>query len=179
MIIAGTGHRPDKLGGYTDRVFDRVVLLAEHELKRIRPEAVISGMALGWDQALAQAAVNLKIAFHAYVPFRGQQSRWPRESQARYNSLMQKANEVEIICEGDYASWKMGRRNEAMVDDSDAVLALWNGTSGGTANCVYYAKRQRKPLYNCWDTYVKGVLQGNLPLAPRRTSQDDFDHTFG
>jgi hypothetical protein len=30
MIIAGTGHRPDKLGGYGDEVFNKLVSLAKN-----------------------------------------------------------------------------------------------------------------------------------------------------
>ena len=33
-----------------------------------------------------------------------------------------------------------------MVDRSDFVLAFWNGTKGGTGNCVEYAKKQGKPV---------------------------------
>lgn len=55
MIVAGTGHRPNKLGGYGDDVFERLVALARTYLWHMEPWHVISGMALGWDQALAQA----------------------------------------------------------------------------------------------------------------------------
>jgi uncharacterized phage-like protein YoqJ len=158
IILAGTGHRPDKLGGYNQAVWDRVYKLAYDELKRIRPDVVISGMALGWDQCLAQAAIDHKIPMHAYVPFEGQEKAWLRESQTRYWALRRAATQVKIVCEGDYASWKMGKRNQAMVNDCTHVLALWNGSSGGTANCVYYAKSQRRPIHNCWDKYVGNVL---------------------
>lgn len=33
-----------------------------------------------------------------------------------------------------------------MVDLSDKVIAVWNGKSGGTANCVKYAKTVDKPI---------------------------------
>ena len=36
----------------------------------------------------------------------------------------------------------MQRRNEYMVDKADTLIAVWNGTSGGTANCVKYAKKK-------------------------------------
>ena len=31
--------------------------------------------------------------------------------------------------------------NGWMVDNSDAVIAVWNGTAGGTANTVDYARK--------------------------------------
>jgi uncharacterized phage-like protein YoqJ len=165
IILAGTGHRPDKLGGYGSAVTKRTYSLALSELKRIRPDIVISGMALGWDQALMQAAIDLKIEAHAYVPFKGQENKWPLHQKLYYDSLLTGASKVKFICEGDYAAWKMGVRNERMVRDCTHVLALWNGSSGGTAHMIMAAKRENRPVHNCWDTYVNGVLQRNLELV--------------
>jgi hypothetical protein len=46
----------------------------------------------------------------------------------------------------------MQKRNEAMVNDSNAVLALWNPEkrSGGTWNCVAYAAGVGKEIINFW-----------------------------
>jgi len=90
IILAGTGHRPNKLGGYGQDVFNDLVRLAEIGLTKYAPTYVISGMALGWDQALAQAAVNLAVPFHAYVPFDGMDSKWPKSSQKYFHSLLAK-----------------------------------------------------------------------------------------
>lgn len=151
-IISVTGHRPNKLGGYNN--FDKLVWFAECELKLIFPAGVITGMALGWDQAIAQAALNLNIPFLAAVPFQGQESIWPEQSKKFYRELLSKAASVEIISEGFYSSDKMQIRNKWMVDNSMKLLALWNGSSGGTANCVAYAKSKHKPIINCWDNWL-------------------------
>ncbi|MBD2505253.1 hypothetical protein H6G83_32415 [Anabaena azotica FACHB-119] len=52
-IIAATGHRPTKLGGYSPAVLSRLTDLATAYFERISPTQVISGMALGWDTAIA------------------------------------------------------------------------------------------------------------------------------
>lgn len=156
MIIAGTGHRPDKLGGYTAALDMRLQVLAMRALREHAPALVVSGMALGWDVALASAAVRLDIPFIAAIPFEGQESRWPESSQYRYRQLLKQAAGVEIVCTGGYAGWKMQRRNEWMVGlvDADGVmLALWNGSDGGTANCVRYAERVGKPVVNLWHEF--------------------------
>lgn len=155
MIIAGTGHRPDKLGGYSDAVFKRLVALATASLRRYQPTLVISGMALGWDQALTRAALNLDIPVHAYIPFEGQESKWPEANQDKYHMLLALCAEKIICCKGFYASWKMQRRNEMMVDACDSVLALWNGSSGGTANCLAYVHHQGKSYINVWKSWEK------------------------
>ncbi len=39
----------------------------------------------------------------------------------------------------------MQKRNEWMVDNCDMLVAVWDGTDGGTYNCIDYAKRMKKP----------------------------------
>lgn len=37
-------------------------------------------------------------------------------------------------------------RNQWMVDRADQVIGIWDGTSGGTANCLEYATSKNKPI---------------------------------
>lgn len=150
MIIAATGHRPDKLGGYSDAIAEKLMRLAWGALLSERPEGVISGMALGWDTAVARAAIMLGIPLIAAVPFKGQEHQWPALAQYDYRKLLARAARVEIISLGDYSARAMQRRNEWMVDESNRLLALWDGSSGGTANCVAYAGRKDREVINLW-----------------------------
>lgn len=154
MIVCGTGHRPDKLGGYSKSVFEDLVSLASWWLVRNEIGHVISGMALGWDQALAVAAIRHGIPVAAYIPFEGQESRWPEASQTYYRKILKKCHRIHIVCSGGYSAAAMQTRNERMVDDSDVVLALWDGSSGGTGNCVRYAVRKKARIVNLWDVYT-------------------------
>lgn len=151
MVIAGTGHRPDKLGGYTNQVHLNLVEVAETALKQISVTSVISGMAMGWDMALAQAAINLGIPLIAAVPFKGQEQAWFEKTQKYYKYLLSKASEVVIVSEGDYSNAKMQIRNEWMVDNCDLIFSMYNGdTSGGTYNCIEYAKKKEKTNINLY-----------------------------
>ena len=38
----------------------------------------------------------------------------------------------------------MQKRNEYMVDNSDYVIAVWNGKPSGTENTVKYANKKNK-----------------------------------
>jgi uncharacterized phage-like protein YoqJ len=154
-IIAGTGHRPNKLGGYSDKVFYRLVDLAKASLAQYKPDIVISGMALGWDQALAEAATRLKIPFIAAVPFIGQENSWPEDSQDYYMELLDQASEIITVSDGGYHPRKMQLRNIWMVDRSEKILALWDGSRGGTFNCVQYALSKKKPVINMWNSWMK------------------------
>lgn len=62
-----------------------------------------------------------------------------------------------MVCSGRYAPEKMQRRNEWMVDHCTEVVALWDGTPGGTANCLRYANQPaiERPVVNLWPEFVK------------------------
>lgn len=155
MIVAGTGHRPHKLGGYGSDVQERLVRLAAKALLFYGATRVISGMALGWDMALAEAAVRLGLPFEAYIPFKGQDSKWPPASQQQYRELLAKAERVVTCSPGGYSAAAMQVRNERMVDDCEFLLALWDGTSGGTGNCMRYARSVGRKGANCWTAWSK------------------------
>jgi len=148
MIISGTGHRPQKLGGFTipNKTFNYVCKAAEEILIKERPDKIITGMALGWDTWLAQISHKLGVPFIAAIPFIGQESMWPNASKELYRELLTKSFEVVIVSDGGYSPQKMMARNEWMVDHSDKVLAVWDGTNGGTGNCVRYAQKIGKEI---------------------------------
>lgn len=146
MKLAITGHRPDKLGGYGPSPKQASIrMLMETTFMEMNPEAVICGMALGADQWAAEVCNDLHIPWIAAIPFKGQESKWPAESQARYHALLTAARDIHFVCEPGYAIWKLHKRNEWMVDNADVVLAIWDGSEGGTAGCVKYATKQNKP----------------------------------
>ena len=159
MIFSVTGHRPDKLLNYGEKAERRLKEFAITVVKELtfRPtDKMITGMALGWDTAIAEACIELNIPFIAAVPFKGQEGKWPEQSQKKYRELLTKASEIKYVCEDGYAAWKMHKRNSWMVDNSEAVIALWNGDeTGGTANCVNYAREKGKEIYNFWKDFEK------------------------
>lgn len=150
MIIAATGHRPDKLGGYGYKTERKLLSLALVYLEHERPEKVITGMALGWDTAIAMAAYCLSIPFIAAVPFTGQHYKWDPEHIRRYHEILTAAEAVHTITAGGYSTQAMEIRNRWMVDHADRMVALWDGSGGGTGNCVRYAKRKKVEIDNLW-----------------------------
>lgn len=148
MIVSFTGHRPNKLGGYNlpNPTYLHVCKQIHKVLREINPDKVISGMALGVDQWAANIALRLGLPLVAAVPFVGQEKAWPEKSQKIFNILLGKASEYHIVSEGDYTAQKMQIRNEWMVDRADTVIAVWDGTPGGTGNCVKYAESKFKKI---------------------------------
>lgn len=149
MKIAFTGHRPDKLGGYNlpNPVYIHVCQEIDKTLKELKPEKVITGMALGIDQWAASIAYKLKIPYLAAIPFESQECKWPEKSQKTYRMLRKLASEEVIVSEGGYAAHKMQIRNEWMVNNCDILIAIYNGDkSGGTYNCIEYAESINKKI---------------------------------
>lgn len=105
-------------------------------------EKGISGVALGWDTHWAMVCIRLGIPLTCAVPFQGQENMWNQSSQKLYHWILSKATEIVYVCEKGYAPWKMQKRNEWMVNNSDALLAGWDGSSGGTLNCYRYAAEE-------------------------------------
>lgn len=160
MKVTVTGHRPNKLGGYTLPVYERLTRFAMAQIEELKqaPTIVNTGMAQGWDMAVAYACYRMKIPYHAWVPFEGQELLWSDPDQAWYIKLLMKADQTTICCPGSYHSSKMMKRNQMMVDDlgtDGMVLALFNGTGGGTGNCVHYAKHAGHTVKNVWGEWVK------------------------
>jgi uncharacterized phage-like protein YoqJ len=156
MVVAFTGHRPDKLGGYRlpnpvqTRVETALRRRLEQLLKAHRDLLCLSGMALGVDQWAAAACIELGVPFKAFVPFIGQESMWPEPAQRRYRHLIERASSVLLLREAPpgygAAPRLLQKRNEAMVDRCELLLAVWDGSPGGTANCVRYAEAIGKPV---------------------------------
>jgi len=153
MKIMVTGHRPNKLWGYDLANTQWCKLrnkLKELLLKEGCTEA-ITGMALGVDTVFAQAVLELKeeghgIKLHCAIPCLNHSCKWVPKSIAMYNHILEQADTVKIVTEIEYQPWLMQKRNEYMVDMSDKVIAVWDGTSGGTGNCIKYAIKKMKDI---------------------------------
>jgi uncharacterized phage-like protein YoqJ len=148
MIVAFTGHRPTKVGGYKipNPMYSFVRTEIERILTELKPNKAISGVALGVDQWAAEVCITLDIPFVAAVPFRGQELYWPKESQIKYCDLLGQADKIEYVSQGGFASWKMQARNVWMVDNSDILIAVFDGSNGGTKNCFDYATAKGKKI---------------------------------
>lgn len=160
MRIAITGHRPNKLdsdynlvGPLTKAIITELATI----VVKLKPIIMISGMALGVDTMWAALAVNSNTPLIAALPFRGQESKWSNTSKIMYYTILGKAQSIYLCDEERYEimsyfnnyipipysievvkHW-MQKRNEWMVNNCDLLIAVWNGSNGGTANCVKYA----------------------------------------
>lgn len=165
MLLSVTGHRPDKLiygdkrAGFRNFVHSKLLRLATSQLNILWPTSVLTGMAMGWDQAVAEACLDLGIPFQAVLPFSGQEDIWPMSARRHYHTLLNAAQRVTIVCVPGYAGWKMLKRNEYLVEHGDALLALFNGSAGGTKHCVGLANSKGLEVINCWSEWEQLMPQ--------------------
>ncbi len=148
LFVAATGHRPHKLGDYSH---PKLIRLAMRVLRKV-DNPVVSGMARGWDTAWAQAALALGLPLTAAVPFPDQDDGWRIDDRRLYRHILERCVKVEIV----RPSYELGayqRRNEWMVDRSHRVIALHDGSRGGTFNCIAYANRRGVPVTNVWEEW--------------------------
>lgn len=131
---------------------------------------VYCGMALGFDTIVALAVLELKdegfdIKLVACIPCANQECRWNIADRNLYKSILKRTDkiyglnehgtEIDLSLMEDgtlidedgaaydvaYQPWLMQDRNKVIVNHCDHLIALWDGTKGGTANCVEYARR--------------------------------------
>lgn len=155
MRIAITGHRPNKLGNdyslnspLIKNIKKELQKLIDH-YKEISttPLILISGMALGIDTLWALLAIENNLKLIAAIPCIGQQDMWPMTSQNRYNTILSQPNvERHYVTQQPYSMGCMQKRNMWMVNECDVLIAVFDGTTGGTYNCVHYAMSQSKTI---------------------------------
>ena len=144
MVIAITGHRPNKLGFDFSLRSNLVINIKQELQKRIdiyKPSFLITGMALGIDTLWATLAIENKIPFIAAIPCLNQEAKWPADAKAVYYNILNQPFCAKVyVSKTAYTPLCMQKRNIFMVENCDKLIAVWDGSKGGTENCVSYAK---------------------------------------
>lgn len=161
MIISITGHRPNGLPkeyGYNlnNEAWTKLKEYIEVTIEECYKYAtqneeltLVSGMALGVDTAFWEVAAKLRknnqnIRIEAALPFVGQEKKWTEKSQKQYKKMLSESDKVTIVSEGGFATYKMMARNRYMVNKSNIIIAVICKETGGTAQCIKYAKEHNK-----------------------------------
>jgi uncharacterized phage-like protein YoqJ len=157
----GTGHRQiaqaDSRWLHDEILRVLTKLEEEHGLKE-----VVSGMALGFDQQLAELAIVSNLRLHAVPPFPGQFLAWSELQQNHWHDLIMMAKEITPASprDPDFSNKRqiaamLHARNDTMLKMSQVVIAgadltklTWrNGrVVGGTWSCIEKAKKKRMPI---------------------------------
>lgn len=144
-----TGHRALGKNFSLDRLYNTVIkLITDYGV-----DTFIAGGALGFDTVASEAVLRAKeqgyrVALHIYVPCLNQAQRWREADRVRYESILKRADYVDINSR-PYYDGCMRERNYKMVDNSSFCLCYFNGKPSGTGQTVKYA-------------VSKGLKVGNL-----------------
>ena len=143
-----TGHR--SLG----RDFDKQRLRSEIEALICKGVKIfIAGGALGFDTEAATEVILQKmkgkdVKLYIYAPCTDQDKYWAPYQKTLYRKILEKADLVSMPST-PYTSQCMRERNYKMVDDSDYVIAYYNGEyRSGTGQTVRYAYKRSKQVIN-------------------------------
>lgn len=155
MVASFTGHRPNKLKGYNPKdnkellwkIHAAIVDLIENKCA----DTFINGLALGVDIWSAKIVLKLKekyphIKLISAIPCRNHSCKWREEDRNLWQEVCDKSDEVVLVTDEDYKPYLMQIRNEWMVNKSDIVIAIWDGSKGGTGNCVNFAQKIKKEI---------------------------------
>lgn len=157
-----TGYRPEKFGFQFSESDERYRILVRRLYTAIADmlekgcTVFYTGMAMGFDILAAEHVVTLRLArkdlkLIAVVPFKGQESGWPKEWQDRYRKIIKECDEV-ITLSDSYHKWVYSNRNRYMVDRSRFVVTYFDGKDGGTKSTVQYAVKNGRELLNIYET---------------------------
>lgn len=182
--VCFTGSRPKKLCGYNKESYAGFVRwltdYLDNEFYSKGVSRYISGGAQGFDQIAFWAVYYLskrhpEIENIVYVPFRGQEQIWAETglfSKQQYHTMLKYATDVRVLWPVDkkashhIVSHALIQRNHKMVNDADAVVALYKGndymhSSGGTAECIRYALENKVPVYKIDYDTDNNILEVN------------------
>lgn len=146
MIVAVTGHRPEKFTRWTKKLARYALHDALDKIALEHPRmTLLSGGARGVDLWAADWALDCHghaVPFQFVLPALGHADRWSREEWVDFDRLHRRARpETVIVCEKlDGAAYLA--RNRYLVDHCNLLVAVYDGVSkGGTAYTVEYARR--------------------------------------
>lgn len=160
--LAVTGHRPSKLNSEYNCEYhaygelqEQIYKALEAKVIQYEPKKIVTGVALGVDMIMATVAMRLDIPFTAAIPCIGQDSTWFPESKRYYKKILgHPLCTIHYVSDKPYDAVCMQNRNMWMVDQltepDDMLLSVWDGTTGGTYNCLKYAgnKLRKEQLVN-------------------------------
>ena len=147
-----TGHRPNKLPWGKDESDTRCLILKNWLYQVIELayqdgyRHFLCGMALGCDQYFGEEVAFFReshpdIRLEAAIPCPGQEAHWSPDMRQRYQKLLSLCD-LQTVVQPFYDRGCMLRRDRYMVSRSQRIIAVFNGTAGGTQQPLAYALQE-------------------------------------
>ena len=141
ITCAFTGHR--KIGREHREILADTLFNAITHAYDLGCRRFIAGGALGFDTEAARQVIRFRLAHPdvsliIFVPFIGQDEQWSERQRDLYNYILSSANEVRYISE-NYDKECMKRRNRAMAEECDLLIAYVGNSRSGSAQTMRMA----------------------------------------
>lgn len=151
-----TGHRPEKLPWGKNEKDPRCLMLKARLRDAVEvafaegKRHFICGMARGCDFYFAEAVIALRrrepeVTLEAAIPCAAQSASWSQQQRERWARLVE-ACDRRFVLQDAYTPDCMHRRNRYMVEHSSLVIAVYDGSDGGTRRTLEYAIREKVPF---------------------------------
>lgn len=131
---AFTGHRSCR------READALLMQALERCHAAGITTFLSGMAVGFDLAAAEAVLKLRarnpdVRLIAVLPFREQPLRFPPKERQRFEQILRQADEKVILAETCHKGCYL-MRNDYLIAHAATLIAWYDGSPGGTRYTV-------------------------------------------
>jgi uncharacterized phage-like protein YoqJ len=171
--VCFTGHRPKKFAfGYDEDHLDcqRIKELLREAVERSIADGYthfISGMALGVDTWAAEIVLELRdsgtsITLEAAIPCQNQERFWKEPSQKIYADILSRVDVKTLVSDYPYAPYLMIKRDKYMVDNSARLIAIYDGTAGGTQKTYDYAKKKNLDIVRIDPKHLDDATESTL-----------------
>ncbi|MCQ2455135.1 MAG: DUF1273 domain-containing protein [Clostridia bacterium] len=137
--------------------FDNRLIKAICDLAESGVNIFFSGMAMGFDIISAEAVLYVRalrpdfnIKLIAAIPFENQSAGFGEKWKSRYDKVLSECDSVVLVSDRYYSGCYFAR-NKYMVDNSDVVVAYFDGKTGGTKNTLAYAEKLGRAIINLYD----------------------------
>lgn len=171
-----TGHRYSKLNDVSivekDKTDEVLHTILSYYFNNRDVSIIRTGMALGFDLAVADFGIRNNIPVHAYIPYVGQEYKWSDRDKKRYENLISNCSSISIASDKYPSSYKEATaalygRNRILVKGATNCVALKRHdiNKGGTVYTMGLCDRYNVIVDNIWDSFSDLSLSINLPIS--------------
>lgn len=143
MIVGVTGHRSERIPN-----MQYVKTQLGHAFNDLAARRVLQGMCEGTDLVAARKAYDMHIPFWAVIPWKG--FRPPASIEGIWTNAKVYSEKVVYVSDSMIFTGPdlYHARNRFIVDNSDVLVAVWDGfPRGGSYQTIQYAKKKKKPIF--------------------------------